>query len=214
MGVVMTLVSAAGAAGGEAGTGETPWWLMVGAALLGSSVVSAAVASLLGAVRSAATTRRDGYANSVRVLIARVEYPYRIRRRVSDAPEVLAELVSRGHDLQEELARQRIWVSSENREVSKRFEGALAKIDETAKPAAVEAWSCPPATSPADMNLTGWGPGDPWSDLCELERGISRRFGWRRLLPTWWWSVLFSRAARTCSSSRLSQKPTDTARSR
>lgn len=176
---------AAEPAGG--GGGSTDLWLAVAVAVLGSSVVAGLVTNLLSNLRASASSRRDGYANAVRSLIARAEYPYRVRRRISDDPEVLAGLVGRGHDLQEQLAACRTWVSSENRAVGAIFESALAAIDATVNPNTADAWNQPPITTAAGMNLAGWGPGDRWPHLASLERAIAYRFGWRRLLPAWWW---------------------------
>ncbi|GAB2752978.1 hypothetical protein [Nocardioides pakistanensis] len=172
-------------AGGGGGSRDV--WLTVAIALLGSSLVAGLITTLLSNLRASATSRRDGYANAVRSLIARVEYPYRVRRRISDDPEVLTELVGRGHDLQEQLAACRTWVNSESRAVGAIFERALAAIDGTVNPSTADAWNQPPITAAAGMNLAGWGPGDQWPHLASLEGAIAYRFGWRRLLPAWLW---------------------------
>lgn len=182
-----------------AGTGEAPAapvsddnstsvWLLVAIALLGSSVLAGLITSVLGNLRAAATARREGYANAVRSLIARGEYPYRVRRRVSDDPEVLSALVERGHDLQEQLAACRTWIASEHRVLGTLFEEALAAIDGTVGPAIKDAWNQPPITAASGMNLNRWGPGDQWPHVAKLERAIAFRFGWRRLVPSGFWS--------------------------
>jgi hypothetical protein len=150
-------------------------------------VVGGLITSVLGNLRAASTVRREGYATAVRALIARAEYPYRVRRRVSDEPAVLADLVARGHDVQEQLAACRTWVNSEHQTVGHIFEQALAAIDATVNPGTAEAWNQLPITAAADMNLGGWGPGDPWPNLTGLEQAIAYRFGWRRVLPAWLW---------------------------
>src|SRR5689334_11526316 len=114
---------------------STSVWLLVVITLLGSSVLAGLITSVLGNLRAAATARREGYANAVRSLIARGEYPYRVRRRVSDDADVLSALVERGHDLQEQLAACRTWIASEHRVLGRLFEAALAAIDTTAGPA-------------------------------------------------------------------------------
>src|SRR5689334_11751644 len=155
---------------------STSVWLLVAIALLGSSVLAGLVTSVLGNLRAAATARREGYANAVRSLIARGEYPYRVRRRVSDDAEVLAALVERGHDLQEQLAACRTWVGSEHRVMGTIFEAALAAIDVTVGPATADAWNQPPILTATGMNLEGWGPGDQWPHVGQLERAITFRF--------------------------------------
>ncbi|WP_344013609.1 hypothetical protein [Streptomyces thermospinosisporus] len=84
------------------------------ALVLGSSVVAGALGHILTGLRAGATVRRDRYAAAVKVLVARIEYPYRIRRRTSDDPEVLSTLAITGHDLQETLAESRAWIATES----------------------------------------------------------------------------------------------------
>lgn len=193
-----TRVAGAGEAPAAPGSDDTSTsvWLL----LLGSSVLAGLITSVLGNLRAAATARREGYANAVRSLIARVEYPYRVRRRVSDDADVLTALVERGHDLQEQLAACRTWVASEHRVLGRHFEDALAAIDATVGPAIKDAWDNPPISEAAGMNLNGWGPGDPWPLVAKLERAIAFRFGLRRLLPSFLWMRCIERprsAART-----------------
>jgi hypothetical protein len=156
-------------------------WVQLVVAVLGSSAVAAVMSAVLVGLRSVADARRDAYANAVRLLIARIEYPYRIRRRTSDSPEVLAELVSLGHHLQQELAAVTTWIQTENERVAASFVHLLDRIDASVGPACTEAWSLPPITSARDMNLGSWGPGGFRQEIGELQRMISRRFGWRRL---------------------------------
>lgn len=177
----------AGGAGADSGSGPDAVILVVLTILLGSSVIGGLVTTALGNLRAAATARREGYALAVRTLIARSEYPYRVRRRVSDAPEVLAALAQRGHDLQEQVAACRTWVASEHRVIGALFEQALADIDAAAGPHTAEAWQAEPILTAAGMNLGGWGPGNQWPHVLKLERAIAYRFGWRRVSPSKWW---------------------------
>jgi len=189
LGAQVTRAGGAAASAVPSDDNTTNVWVVVVLALLGSSVVASLFTSVLGNLRAAATARREGYANAVRSLIARAEYPYRVRRRVSDDPDVLAALASRGHDLQEQLAACRTWVASEHRAVGDLFEKALADIDTTVKPATGDAWNQTPITTATGMNLNGWGPGNPWPHLMALERAIAYRFGWRRVLPRRFWQL-------------------------
>lgn len=178
---------ASATSGGETREPATSPWIIAGLTLLGSSVIAGLVTTVLGNFRAAATARREGYALAVRTLIARSEYPYRVRRRTSDEPEVLAALVERGHDLQEQLAACRTWVASEHQALGALFEQALSRIDAEAAPFTSEAWKSRAITTAAGMNLNGWGPGDQWPHLHTLERAIAYRFGWRRLFPVRFW---------------------------
>lgn len=164
-------------------------WVVLLIAVLGSSVVAGIISAAVSGVRNAATARREGYTRAVETLIARAEYPYRVRRRVSDDPEVLAALVSQGHELQERLAGCRTWVASENSHLGRRYERALATIDSGVGPATRDAWDAPPISTAAGMNLDGWGPCNPWRHLLNLERAISYRFGPRRLVPSLVWRL-------------------------
>lgn len=189
MGVLTVHLPTADAAVASSDGSSTNVWIVIGLTLLGSSVIAGLITSVLGNLRAAATARREGYANAVRSLIARGEYAYRVRRRVSDDPDVLAALVSRGHDLQEELAACRTWVTSEHRALGDLFSKALADIDTTVKQATTDAWNQPPITTAGGMNLNGWGPGDQWPHLTSMEHAIAYRFGWRRLIPQRFWQL-------------------------
>jgi len=180
---------AGGVATAPNGGGSTDAWVLVVLTLLGSSVIAGLITSVVGNLRAAATARRESYANAVRSLIARAEYPYRVRRRVSDDLDGLAALVSRGHDLQEQLAACRTWVNSEHQALGDLFDQALADIDATVKQATVDAWNQAPIATADGMNLDGWGPGDQWPHLARLQRAIAYRFGWRRLLPRGLWRL-------------------------
>lgn len=132
MGLVTT--SAVEAAKAAADSGSSHVWLVVVVALLGSSVVAGIVTSAMGNLRASASVRREGYAKAVQALIARSEYHYRVRRRVSDDADVLAALVVRGHDLQEELAACRTWVNSEHPRLGTVYEDALSRVDASVNP--------------------------------------------------------------------------------
>jgi hypothetical protein len=159
-------------------------WAALGIVLLGSSVVSAWVTHNLSRHSEEVRARRDGYGNASRVLIRRAEYPYRVRRRVSNDPDVVSALVELGHSLQEDLAGCRVWVKSESGWVGAQFEAAMAAIDACVGAKTSEAWEAEPITDPAGMRLGGWGPADCASAIMEFETAVTWRFGWRRLVPT------------------------------
>lgn len=167
--------------------GGTSLWVIAVLALLSSSVIAGIVSAGMSNLRAAAAARREGYARAVKTLIARSEYPYRVRRRTSDDPDVLAALVERGHDLQEQLASCRTWVASEHHVLGRLFEQALNDIDAHGRGATSDAWDQAPISTAAGMNLGDWGPGDQRPHVARLERAISYRFGWRRVSPSQWW---------------------------
>ena len=166
----------------------TPSWLILVGLLLSSSVATSVVGNVLSSLRSGAEVRREGYAEMSRVLISRVEYPYRIRRRTSDSPEALAELSRMGSDIQERFAAQRTWVAAESREMSKVLDSVCESIDSQIGAAASEAWSQPAIASPHEMVLGAWGPGAAVrSPLTQFRRATTFRFGIRRLIPGFLW---------------------------
>jgi len=99
--------------------------------------------------RRGATTRRDRYAAAAKLLVARIEYPYRIRRRTSDAPEALNALAGAGHDLQERLAETRVWISTESTVLSDLFGHCLSRLDAPSEQACTDAWNVTPVTAAA-----------------------------------------------------------------
>jgi hypothetical protein len=115
-------------------------------------------------------------------LAAWCELPYRVRRRTSNSPEVLTALADRGHDLQEQLARHRSWVTIESRRAGDVLDAVLKDINRQVTPALQDAWLQPPVTAPEDMNLAGWGPGSCQEPLHRFQKEVAWRFGLRRVL--------------------------------
>jgi hypothetical protein len=180
--VALGVVAAASAAP------ASPVWLVLGGLVLSSSLVVAVVGHIVASLRASAETRRAGYAEMSRVLISRVEFPYRIRRRTSDTPETLAELSRIGSDIQERLAAQRTWVAGESRAAAKVLDHVCGLLDADLRQAATDAWSHPPIAEPSEMVLGGWGPGAAARAPLELFRQATGfRFGVRRLVPGFVW---------------------------
>lgn len=153
----------------------------VGAAV-SIALVTAAGTQLFARLRDAAERRRNRYAGVVQTLVAWVEFPYRIRRRVDDEPVTLAALAALGHQLQEQLAGDQAWVVAENRHVGRTYLEVRSAIGAEVGPAASEAWALPAASKPTDMVLGNWGPGKLAAEqVARLEECIAHRFGWRRL---------------------------------
>ncbi|MGP4028822.1 hypothetical protein [Actinomadura sp. 3N407] len=175
----MNLITNAAPSGAPASAGSTNLLLL----LLTSSVVAGLITHLLSSLRSSAEARRDRYAEAVKLLVAKLEYPYRIRRRTSDEPEVLALLAAAGHDLQEQLAEMRAWIAAENGVLSEVFDRCLSRLDEPVAQACNDAWRNPPILAAEQMNLNGFGPGDQQHVIFAIRQAIRYRFGIRRFLP-------------------------------
>ncbi|BAH47247.1 hypothetical protein ACVH9Z_37175 [Rhodococcus opacus] len=150
---------------------------------LGSSVLGGLLTAGISGLRETAGKRREGYTLATRTLVARAEYPYRIRRRTSDNPETLTALTQLGGDIQEQLTASRIWVSTESLRLGKIYAKTIANIDAAVGPATQDAWSQPPVTSGNQMNLNGWGPGSQDDHITAFERAVRWRFGILRLIP-------------------------------
>ena len=150
---------------------------------LGSSVVGGLLTAGIAGLREAAASRREGYAQAARALVARSEYPYRVRRRTSDDGQTLNVLAEIGHGIQEQLTASRIWVALESPRMGEHYRRALERIDETVRPATQDAWEQSPIDRGSRMNLDGWGPRNPDATIAAFERAARWRFGPRRLIP-------------------------------
>jgi hypothetical protein len=133
----------------------------------------------------AANQRRDRYAQAVATLVAWIEFPYRIRRRTDDESATLAGLAAIGHDLQEKLALNQAWISTEHPDMAIAYVKARLDVSEFVGPALREAWQTPPIKRASDMNLGGWGPARDCDEIVqELQRHVTQRFGLSRLWST------------------------------
>lgn len=151
--------------------------------ILGSSVVAGVLGHILTGLRTGATIRRDRYAAATKLLVARIEYPYRIRRRTSDDAELLHTLATIGHDLQERLAESRAWIATESTVLSEVFDHCVTSLDTAFKQACSDAWNAVPVATAAEMNLGAFGMGNQQHIVTTIERALIYRFGVRRLIP-------------------------------
>jgi hypothetical protein len=177
---VATEVAKKGPAAGGVGPGAV--LLGVVALLLTSSVIANIVTAAMTSLRASAEIRRQRYAAAVELLAARIEFPYRIRRRTSDEPQTLTKLADIGHDLQQQLAQSRAWVTAENAVMGEVFDACIAALDEPFKNASRDAWDSDAVTGPKQMNLNGFGMGEQQHVLASMQRALVYRFGWRRLI--------------------------------
>lgn len=124
-----------------------------------SAVVIHAGSSLVDTRMSRRAERRIRYAEAVSDLIAWSEFPYRIRRRTSDNPDVLASLAAVGSDLQERLGYHEAWILTDDPELGRCFLEAREGLATTVGHWLHKAWGEGPIIKAADMNLGEWGPG-------------------------------------------------------
>ena len=151
-------------------------------------VAAVAVAVFTAAMaRSAEATarRREGYAQAVRTLVRWHEYPYRIRRRTSDAPEVLTALADYGHDIQEALRCSETWVTADKGWAGALYHEVRVELSKLVGPSCVEAWNSSPVSLASEMNLSGFGPEGADTQIRRFERAIRYRFGHRCIWSSW-----------------------------
>jgi hypothetical protein len=158
-------------------------------AFIGLTGVLAAntITMIAGRWTQATNRRRDAYAAAIATLVAWAEYPYRIRRRTSDDPAELARLAALGSDLQEQLRCHQTWIITESKWVATIYRQAITQVGTRVSPANRDAWTSPAITTPAAMNLNGWGPGDLLPIIDWVQSAIACRFGWRRLVGVVGW---------------------------
>lgn len=153
-----------------------------GIVAVGGALAAVMLTALLAASASRRAARRDRYALMVGRLSAWSELPFRIRRRMSDDSQVVALLVDRMHDLQEQLVVDGAELAAECRWLAARWENALFEIRSATQPFITEAWSKPPIRDLAQMNLNGWGPTGLNSVVRGFRNELRYRFGCRRAI--------------------------------
>jgi hypothetical protein len=161
---------------------DSAWsWTAAPILIAAISLVGIALAAALSRWGDATNRRRTSYASAVETMVAWVEFPYRIRRRTSDAPGELARLADIGHDLQERLSCHAVWIGAECHALGKHYQEALVSVGQLVGPACNEAWRTPPIASAADMIIGDWGPGGECRSIInEFQRAVFWRFGVRR----------------------------------
>ena len=135
--------------------------------------------------------RRTRYAKAVEGLVAWAEYPYRVARRTDDNPETLKELAALGHSLQQNLAFDGAWISSENAQMGKLYHGVLSLVKAQVRTATTNAWQKPPVTSPSDMNIGDLNINQiQIAAMAKLFASVSQnRFGWHRVFGVLKWRI-------------------------
>jgi hypothetical protein len=157
---------------------------------MGTTGIIAGIAAVLVVVLTAYFTasaarrksRAERYAAMVVSLTAWTELPYRVRRRPSDDPSVMAALVDRMHGLHEQVVLDSAELAAECPWLGKRYERALVEIKAIALPYLNEAWASPAVGTAAGMNLNGWGPTGLNTIVLGWRSELRWRFGWRRLV--------------------------------
>lgn len=161
--------------------------LIVAMIAFAATVGAAALSFAFGRWAETTRSRREGYAEATRELVAWGEYPFRIRRRTSNDPQALATLADIGHTHQEALRYRETWILSEDRWVGRVFNEVRADLAAVLGPACNHAWGTDPIEQPAGMTLAGWGPQDIDEQIKRFERAVAFRFGWRRLVAIVGW---------------------------
>lgn len=159
------------------------WLTTIVLPLIVALIGGGATAAGLNRLYTRADHRRDRYAEAVSALIAWTEYPYRIRRRTDDTPETLATLAGYGHDLQERLARNSAWITTEHPEMGRIYRELIGRVKSSTATLIEEAWTSPPVGSSADMITNGWGAETAKAmheEISAFQAQTAMRFGWHR----------------------------------
>lgn len=147
----------------------------IAVALVTSSFVAAVANVLLGQWAISRQYRRDRYADIVGTLVARLELPYRIRRRTDDNAATLQELAERFHSNQEKLVADETWVAADSESVFTAWKSARAKLDPWFLEQSRQAWMQPPVAAGTHMNLHPPIPSpDVQVELEKLQNQISK----------------------------------------
>ena len=146
-----------------------PVWLTAIVLPLAVSLIGGGLIAIWLNRRDAARSRRrQGYAEAATAVVAWIEFPFRVRRRTSDDPSVLAELAQLGHDLQERLAFSLAWIAADHAQRYEQYMALVATARRKVGPLVQEAWRNPPSTTAASMNLNGCGK----AETSEVQRSI------------------------------------------
>ena len=115
MTLFLTVASLVGQPGNGNGGGLDASYIAA-SATVGAAAIAALVAVTVYLVGQRAVRfdrKRELSGKAIAEALAWLELPYRIRRRVDDAPDTLLGLVDRMHDLQESLLFYRGWLQVE-----------------------------------------------------------------------------------------------------
>jgi hypothetical protein len=151
--------------------------------VLGTSAAGSLITYFLGGRRNAIDARRNGYSVAMDRLVSWQEYAYRVSRRPKGNGEFTASLVQLGSDLQEELAKQQMWVSLESRRTGRAYGMAIASIREASKEPIKTAWSTGGISDDKLMNVGDLGTYTESTEAAKraFARSASYRFGPARI---------------------------------
>lgn len=147
--------------------------------VLTSALVSAVVTALAGQWAAVRQARRARYSDVVATLVARMELPYRIRRRTDDEPATLATIRDMFHTSQERVVVDQAWVAADSAKVLEAWKAVRDKLDPWVRDRAQEAWTHDPITGGAAMNLEPpLPPPDIDIELANLQSRIAGATRW------------------------------------
>lgn len=138
--------------------------------MFGGWTLTIAIGSLSGALASGLITylvkhkhinhklRLEGYGEAVSALYAWYEYPFQIRRRLSDSQETLDRLIQLGNENQQRIARSLAWMALDRKDAYVRYQKLVEKVKEATAEYIKEAWKLSPIRYSVDINLGSWGP--------------------------------------------------------
>lgn len=125
---------------------------------IGGALVSGLITYLLQNKHESQKLRREGYGEAIAALYAWYEYPFQIRRRVSDSQETLDRLVQLGNENQQRIARSLAWMAIDSNDAYVHYHELVKQVKAITAEYIKEAWKLPPTRNSIDLNLGSWIP--------------------------------------------------------
>ncbi len=125
------------------------------------SLIALAVNAIISNWRDRIARQRQEFSKAFAACVAYEEFPYIVRRRMSDAPQdERVRISSELSIIQREIAYHSAWLAMESSHVSKAYENLVDQLREIAGTKIREAWLTPPIDSDSGMNMPDLGLSD------------------------------------------------------
>ncbi len=132
--------------------------LIIAIISLGGSIANGLLTYLITYRRETKKLRREGYGEAVAALYAWYEYPFQIRRRLSNSQEMLDRLIQLGNENQQRIARSLAWMALDRKDAYVRYQKLVDKVKAVTAEYIKEAWRLSPIRYSVEINLGSWGP--------------------------------------------------------
>ncbi len=124
--------------------------------------------------------KKQTCAKALAQALAWLELPYRIRRRMSNEPEVLRGIVDRTHQLQEDLLFYQAWMRIELPAANEAYRALVAAAKGAVLEPARLAWRTEPVSAAEGMNIGDLKIGSIETEVDEFARVVRKDLSWWR----------------------------------